>query len=149
MLLLPVFDNNYTLAAFLAWPCFSPEHNHCVLVEILGRDRERKKKETRWERGKKEAQRKERGGEIAARTRFPSREFVSLELSGLEISRNIFRSIIYILRRIFREAVGRNHLNNRCEARIYIYIYIHEEDGCLLESKRSEIERCNFLLPSP
>lgn len=59
MLLLPVFDNNYTLAAFLAWPCFSPEHNHCVLVEILGREREERK---RGERGKKEAQRKERGG---------------------------------------------------------------------------------------
>lgn len=60
--------------------------------------------------GKKEAQRKERGGrggKIAARTRFPSREFVRLELPALEISR-IFFDRLYILNRIFREAVGRN-----------------------------------------
>lgn len=61
MLLLPVFDNNYTLAAFLAWPCFSPEHNHCVLVEILGREREERNEAREGKKRHKEG-REERGG---------------------------------------------------------------------------------------
>lgn len=60
MLLLPVFDNNYTLAAFLAWPCFSPEHNHCVLVEILGREREERNEAREGKKRRKE--RREEGG---------------------------------------------------------------------------------------
>lgn len=101
MLLLPVFDNNYTLAAFLAWPCFSPEHNHCVLVEILGRERE-ERNEAREGKKRRKGERREEAWGIAARTRFPSREFVRLEIS------RIFFDRLYILRRIFREAVGRN-----------------------------------------